>query len=92
VGEAAHRAFFGGIASLFAELDFRAEHSFHRGDAAAVYFRARCVAHEGQAVEADGIDLFEFDPLGKIRRLAGYWDPATLLAAASRASGEGPRA
>lgn len=83
VGEAAHRAFFTGIAGLFRELDFRAERVFTGGEGTAVYFRARCVAENGRVVELDGIDLFRFDAEGRIASLVGYWDPAPMLAAAT---------
>ena len=82
IGDQAHRDFFTGIAALFRELDFRPERIFPRGPGAAVYFRARCLARNGRTIDLDGIDLIELDNSGRIRRLAGYWDPAPLLVAA----------
>lgn len=84
-GRAAHRAFFEGVAGLFAELDFQAGEPHICGDRAAVAFTARCLAHTGKSAEVAGIDVFRFDADGRILSVAGYWDPAPLFAAADAA-------
>lgn len=81
-GMDAHRAFFEGVAGLFAELDFREGEPRVCGDRAAVAFTARCVAHGGGTATVEGIDLFRFNGEGRIVLAEGYWDPAPLFAAA----------
>lgn len=81
-GQAAHRAFFEGVAGLFAELDFRPGEPQVCGDRAAVSFTARCLTQGGTQVSVQGIDLFQFDGAGRILSLEGYWDPTPLFAAA----------
>ena len=84
-GDDAHRAFFDGVAGLFAELDFREGEAFICGDRAAVPFSARCLAHSGRTAQVAGIDVFRFDADGRMLSVEGYWDPAPLFAAAGPA-------
>lgn len=84
-GTEAHRAFFEGVAGLFAELEFREGEAHVCGDRAAVPFSARCLAHTGQTAEVAGIDVFRFAADGRILSVEGYWDPAPLFAAAGAA-------
>lgn len=84
-GSDAHRAFFDGVAGLFAELDFRPGEAYVCGNRAAVPFTARCLTHTGNTAQAAGIDVFRFDHQGRILSLEGYWDPAPLFAAADAA-------
>lgn len=72
--------FFDGVAGLMARMDFRPRASHHCGDRAAVAWSALLEANNGKVTACDGIDLFEFDPAGRIRKITGYWEPAAVFA------------
>ncbi|MEW5757462.1 MAG: nuclear transport factor 2 family protein [Pseudomonadota bacterium] len=81
-GHDALATFFEGFAALFAVLDFVPHEIQVCGGSAAVCWKAHCVARNGAEARVSGIDVFEFAPGGRIRRVTGWWNPAPLLAAA----------
>ncbi len=74
------RQFFQGIAGLFARVELHEEFTSINGNEAAVKWTGRGIGHNGREVTFAGIDLFEFNPDGKIRSMRAYWQPATMVA------------
>ncbi len=79
-GKAALSQFFNGIASAFETVDMRGDHIFISGNAAAVKFTITGRGKNGRDIVAEGIDIFEFDEEGLIRRVKAYWNPAAMIA------------
>ena len=79
-GQAALRQFFLGVVGAFRSIGLTEDHLFLTGNRAAVKFTGRGVGKNGRAVVFEGIDVFEIDESGKIRRMWGYWDPAAMMA------------
>ena len=79
-GKVALGQFFNAIASAFESVAMRADHLFISGNAAAVKFTITGKGKNGRDVVAEGIDVFEFDEEGLIRRIKAYWNPAAMLA------------
>jgi len=78
VGHAGIRQFVDGLVAAFSSVDMTADHTYICGDRAAVKWSVRGVLADGRAVTFDGIDTFQFNVDGTIRRVWGYWDPTTL--------------
>lgn len=74
------RQFFQGIASLFTQVGLSAEFTSINGNQAAVKWIGRGIGQNGKEVSFEGIDLFEFNPDGKIRSMRAYWQPAATIA------------
>lgn len=72
--------FFNGLASAFESIDMRADHIFISGNAAAVKFTITGRGKNGRDIVAEGIEVFEFDEEGLIRRIKAYWNPAAMIA------------
>ncbi|HEY7546071.1 MAG TPA: nuclear transport factor 2 family protein [Blastocatellia bacterium] len=79
-GKAALGQFFNGLASAFESVDMRADHIFISGNAAAVKFTIAGKGKNGRDVKAEGIEVFEFDEEGLIKRIRAYWNPAAMIA------------
>jgi steroid delta-isomerase len=72
--------FHKGLRRAWSDLEMTAESVFVRGDRAAVAWSARGRSASGKDIAFAGIDAFEVDPAGKIRRLEGYWDLEGVIA------------
>lgn len=42
------------------------------------YWIGRGIRLDGQAIECEGINVFQFDQTGKIINLRGFWNPAQM--------------
>jgi steroid delta-isomerase len=51
-----------------------------RGRAAAATWHAEGLSATGKTIRFEGIDTFEVDEAGRIRRVLGYWDMEGMLA------------
>jgi steroid delta-isomerase len=80
VGPAGLRGFFLAIAGGFQRLAFDTPVVYVSGNGAAVPWKAQGVTKSGRTVRFEGVDVFELDERGLIRRLYAYWDPAPLMA------------
>ncbi len=74
------RLHFSGVTGLFQKLQFTQDHLFVSGTGAAVKWTARGLTQDGRQVVVEGIDVFEFNEQGHIRKLWGYWNPEVLMA------------
>lgn len=79
-GEAALRAFFGGLAGLFERVRMTPEEVFTVGAHTAVHWRGIGLGKNGRAVHFEGIDVFRFDAQGRVLSVKGYWDSAAVVA------------
>ncbi len=79
-GHSGLRQFFLGVAGAFREVSLREEHVFINGDQAAVKWSGEGVGRNGRRVTFDGIDVFRFNPDGRIQQLWGYWNPTAMMA------------
>lgn len=73
------RLAFKTILNTLEEVKIGPESTFICGAAAAVKWTARGVGHNGRAVTFEGINIFEIDLHGRIRRIDAYWDPNTVM-------------
>lgn len=80
VGQAALRQYFLDVSGAFERVALVEEHVFVCGQQAAVKWRGEGTGRNGRSVRFEGIDVFEFNPAGKIQQLWGYWDPAAMFA------------
>lgn len=80
IGQAALRQYFIDASGAFECLALVEEQVFVCGQRAAVKWCGEGTGRNGRSVRFEGIDVFEFNPRGKIRQLWGYWDPAAMLA------------
>ncbi len=78
-GREALHGFFTGVTGLFASVQIAADRVFIAGDRAAVKFTGHGVGKNGRRVTFEGIDVFEFNPDGRIQTLWAYWNPAPML-------------
>ncbi len=81
VGQEGARTFFNGMAPLISKIEFRAGPVYLCGQRAAFSWTIEAEGKSGQASNADGIDIFEFNEAGKIARSVAYWDPGPFVAA-----------
>lgn len=92
VGAAGLRGFFLAISGGFERLTFDAPAYYVSGNGAAVPWKAQGVTKSGRTVRFEGVDVFELDGGGLIRRCFAYWDPAPLMAVlASEAASQSAR-
>lgn len=86
VGAPPHRgrdgltAFLSGILQRFETFGLTEDDVFQAPFSAAVKWTGRGRGRNGRPVEFHGIDVFEFDPEGKISSLDAYWDAAPVMA------------
>lgn len=80
VGYEAMHQFFIAMTSAFASLEIAATDFLLQDQRAAVTWKARALGHNGRAVQAVGIDVFELNAQGKIQTVWGFWNPAALFA------------
>lgn len=78
VGHAGIRNFVNGLIAAFDSVEMTADHTYVCADRAAVKWTVNGVMKDGRAVTFDGIDTFQFNVDGTIRRVWGYWDPSVL--------------
>lgn len=78
-GHAAIGAFFDGIVGLVRSIGLQEDHVYVCGSGAAVKWTGRGIGKNGKPFQFEGIDVFEVDARGKIKRLVAYWDPAKLM-------------
>lgn len=79
-GHAALGAFFDGLVGMTNSIGLHEDHVFVCGAEAAVKWTGRGVGKNGKPFQFEGIDVFEIDAQGKIKRLFAYWDPPKLMA------------
>jgi steroid delta-isomerase len=79
VGHQGLRQFFQTITGVFERLGITEDHVFVGGNGAAVKWTGRGVGKNGRDITFEGIDVFEIDDQGKIRKLWGYWDAAKVM-------------
>jgi steroid Delta-isomerase len=79
-GQAELRDFLQGMVSQFKSIGLTAEFTSINGNQAAVQWTGRGISLAGREITFSGIDLFEFNNLGQIQVLRGYWNPALMLA------------
>ena len=79
-GHAGLRAFLSGVLGQFETFGLTEEDVFHAPQGAAVKWTGRGRGRNGQPIEFQGIDVFEFDQDGKILSLKAYWDAAPVMA------------
>ena len=79
-GHAEIRAALEGAAAAFAAISIRADHVFINGDQAAVKWTAQFTAQNGKNAPAEGIDVINFNSIGKIQRLMAFWHPDAMMA------------
>jgi steroid delta-isomerase len=78
VGHEGIRQFVNGLCTAFSNVVMTADHTYVCGDRAAVKWTVTGIMSNGRSVSFDGIDTFQFNVDGTIRRVWGYWDPSVL--------------
>jgi steroid delta-isomerase len=78
VGHAGVRGFVNGLVTAFSSVEMTADDTYVCADRAAVKWTVNGVMSDGRAVAFGGIDTFQFNVDGTIRRVWGYWDPSVL--------------
>jgi steroid Delta-isomerase len=73
--------FITGIMSGFETVGLTEDHVFVNGNSAAVKWTGRGRTRTGRDITFEGIDVLEFNDIGKITLLRAYWDPAPVMAA-----------
>ena len=79
-GTTALRTFFNEVVQALQEVTIEAEAVHVAANRAAVVFQGKAIGKNGKPVHVDGIDVFEFNDVGRITTLWAYWDSAALLA------------
>jgi steroid delta-isomerase len=74
------RQFYEQIRMAFEKLSITEDEIFVAGNQAATKFHGNGIGLNGCEVSFKGIDIFEINDAGKIRRIWGYWDPEKLMA------------
>lgn len=82
IGQAALSDLFGHIAALFSSIRFELVAVHVAGQNAAAVFRLNVTAGNGKSAYAEGIVAFAADFDGRFNRIAGFWNPVPLFAAA----------
>lgn len=82
VGRAALGAMYDAITGLFTAIDFRPEHVLVEESFAVAHFSLKARAKNGRDTQARGFVAFAADERGLLTQVAGYWNPAPLLAEA----------
>jgi steroid delta-isomerase len=77
VGGEAIEAFWDRTFSIGSDYSFDAPQLIGAGDRLAMPFTLTFTSGGGR-YQFDGVDVFEFDDDGKIKRLTAYWDPAKI--------------
>jgi steroid Delta-isomerase len=72
--------FFQSITAAFKEVGLTEDQVFVAGTGAAVKWTGRGISKQGKKVRFEGIDVFDVNEAGKIRRLYAYWNPAEMVA------------
>jgi steroid delta-isomerase len=72
--------FFQSITAAFKEVGLTEDQVFVAGTGAAVKWTGSGISKQGNNVRFEGIDVFEVNEAGKIRRLYAYWNPAEMVA------------
>ena len=72
--------FFQSITAAFKEVGLTEDQVFVAGNGAAVKWTGSGISKQGKRVRFEGIDVFEVNEAGKIRRLYAYWNPAEMVA------------
>ncbi len=75
VGRASLGCLYDAIMGPLARVDFRPMAVHICGNRAAVAWQAALTATNGRGTVCDGIDIFEFNPAGRIFKVTGYWNP-----------------
>jgi uncharacterized protein (TIGR02246 family) len=79
-GRKALRAFQAGIFDAFSEMDLQPQTIFVAGGEAAVPWRCRVRAANGQTAEFEGVNTYVVGADGKIRQQRAYWDMESVKA------------
>jgi steroid delta-isomerase len=72
--------FFQSITAAFKEVGLTEDQVFVAGTGAAVKWTGSGISKQGKKVRFEGIDVFDVNEAGKIRRLYAYWNPAEMVA------------
>lgn len=72
--------FFQSITAAFEEVGLTEDQVFVAGTGAAVKWTGTGISKQGRKVRFEGIDVFDVNEAGKIRRLYAYWNPAEMVA------------
>lgn len=72
--------FFQSITAAFKEVGLTEDQVFVAGTGAAVKWTGTGISKQGKKVRFEGIDVFDVNEAGKIRRLYAYWNPAEMVA------------
>lgn len=83
-GHAAIGEHFQQITAVFSKVSLRAAKVFPCGRQLAAHWVGQGVGKNGKTVVLEGIDVMELNDAGKIIRLQGYWDPASVVAQATK--------
>lgn len=75
-----YQKFFGLLSMIFAKLAISADHIFIAGNGAAVKWTMRGEGKNGRQGTAEGISVFDFNEVGKIKQVDSYWDDAAMMA------------
>jgi ketosteroid isomerase-like protein len=81
-GQAALSELFDRIAALFATIRFELVAVHVSEPYAAAVFKLNVVGANGKTAHAEGIVAFAVDTDGRFTRIAGFWNPAPVFAAA----------
>jgi steroid delta-isomerase len=67
------------VANTLREIHIAPDDVYVCGSSAAVKWSARGTGHDGRPVSFAGINVFEVDLEGRIRRIHAYWDPNAMI-------------
>lgn len=79
-GHAGLLQFFTTVMGLFEKVGLTEDRVFVSGNGAAVKWTGRGKGKNDREVVFEGIDVFEVNEAGKIRRIWAYWDMNAMLA------------
>lgn len=86
VGHSGIRAFLSGILALCEHLDIAPLESVFYENRASVTWYALAVGRNGSKTEFGGVDVFTFEPGGKISTLHAFWDDTPVIKALTSGS------
>ncbi|MEL6162050.1 MAG: nuclear transport factor 2 family protein [Cyanobacteria bacterium J06627_32] len=64
--------------SSFKEIGLYPDFVHTIGNRASAKWTGRGITNEGQRVEFDGINFWEFAENGQVKKLVGYWSPSNM--------------
>lgn len=79
IGEAALRAFVGGISALCESCELTPEALHVGGSSVAMPWRVVARGRNGKEATAQGVDVLVVNAQGRIQELHGYWNPEPFI-------------